>query len=368
MNRFNKYAISIILPCYNVAQYIERAINSILIQDFKDYEIIIINDGSTDNLLQVYKDKISIKGEIKLFSFKNQGLSQARNEGLKIAQGEYVYFFDPDDYINQGMLSKAYLKAKEGNYDAVHFGFQTIYEDQGGIHYDRAETPYVYQTNDEIIHDYLPRFLGVTQQNVNSFIDLNHLWDSKEFSGVWRFLYKRSVLMDNNILFPKGIKLIEDKLFNAKFFCYAKTIAVMDDVLYNYIIKEKGLMTSSLNNVKSLVEDKIIGVEQRAILRNIYLKEKNMDIFPYYIGTIVFSALELIVRLSDTSFFSARKELKRYMGMKDVRIGIEEINVAHLPLKLRLLILMLKYNLTYLLLGGMRVIKMIGLKVNYLNL
>ena len=174
--------------------------------------------------------------------------------------------------------------------------------------------------------------------------------------------------MDNNILFPKGIKLIEDKLFNAKFFCYAKTIAVMDDVLYNYIIKEKGLMTSSLNNVKSLVEDKIIGVEQRAILRNIYLKEKNMDIFPYYIGTIVFSALELIVRLSDTSFFSARKELKRYMGMKDVRIGIEEINVAHLPLKLRLLILMLKYNLTYLLLGGMRVIKMIGLKVNYLNL
>ena len=176
MNRFSKYAISIILPCYNVAQYIERAINSILIQDFKDYEIIIINDGSTDNLLQVYKDKISIKGEIKLFSFKNQGLSQARNEGLKIAQGEYVYFFDPDDYINQGMLSKAYLKAKEGNYDAVHFGFQTIYEDQGGIHYDRAETPYVYQTNDEIIHDYLPRFLGITQQNVNSFIDLNHLW------------------------------------------------------------------------------------------------------------------------------------------------------------------------------------------------
>lgn len=111
----NKYAVSIILPCYNVSQYIERAIDSILIQDFKDYEIIIINDGSTDNLLQKCDDLgYTEKGYIKILSFKNQGLSQARNEGLKIAQGEYVYFFDPDDYINQGMLSKVYLKAKEG--------------------------------------------------------------------------------------------------------------------------------------------------------------------------------------------------------------------------------------------------------------
>ena len=132
-------------------------------------------------------------------------------------------------------------------------------------------------------------------------------------------LYKRSVLIDNKILFPKGIKLIEDKLFNARFFCYAKTIALMDDVLYNYVIKEKGLLTSPLNNVKGLVEDKIIGIEQRAILRNLYLKEKNIDIFSYYIGTIVFSALELIMRLSDISFFSSRKELKRYMNMEDVR-------------------------------------------------
>jgi Glycosyltransferases involved in cell wall biogenesis len=362
----NKYAVSIILPCYNVAQYIERAIDSILVQDFKDYEIIIINDGSTDELLQVCNDKILIEGEskIKLLSFKNQGLSQARNEGLKVAQGEYVYFFDPDDYINQGMLSKVYSKAKEGDYDAVHFGFHIIYETQGGIHFDVAESPYIYQTNDEIIHDYLPRFLGITQENINNFIDLSHLWNSKQFAGVPLFLYKRSVLIENNVLFPKGIKLVEDKIFNARFFCYAETIALMDDVLYNYIVKEKGIMTSSLNDAKGLVVDKIAGVEQRAILRNLYLKERNIDIFPYYIGTIVFSALELIMKLSDTSFFSSQKELKRYMSLEDVKIGVKEINVAHLPLKLRLPIVMLKYNLTNLLLFGMRILKMIGLKVN----
>ena len=262
------------------------------------------------------------------------------------------------------MLSKAYSKAKEGDYDAVHFGFHIIYENQGGIHYDKAESPYIFQTNDEIIHNYLPRFFGITQENINNFIDLSHLWNSKEFSGVWRFLYKRSVLIDNDVLFSKGIKLIEDKLFNARFFCYAKTIALIDNILYNYIVKEKGLMTSSLNNAKSLVADKIAGVEQRAILRNLYLKERNIDIFPYYIGTVVFSALELIMRLSDTSFFSSRRELKRYMNLEDVRIGIKEINVTHLPLKLRLPIILLKYNLAYLLLAGMRIMKIIGLKIN----
>lgn len=119
-------------------------------------------------------------------------------------------------------------------------------------------------------------------------------------------LYKRSILIDNNILFPKGIKLIEDKLFNARFFCYVKTIALMDDVLYNYVIKEKGLLTSSLNDAKGLVEDKIIGV------------------FSYYIGTIVFSALELIMHLSDISFFSSRKESKRYMNMGMLELELKK--------------------------------------------
>lgn len=85
------YKISIILPCYKVAQYIERCINSILTQDFPNYEVIIINDGSPDNLLQICKQWEGLSN-FTILSFPNQGLSQARNEGLAVAQGEYVYF------------------------------------------------------------------------------------------------------------------------------------------------------------------------------------------------------------------------------------------------------------------------------------
>ena len=84
------YKISIILPCYKVAQYIERCINSILTQDFPNYEVIIINDGSPDNLLQICKQWEGLSN-FTILSFPNQGLSQARNEGLAVAQGEYVY-------------------------------------------------------------------------------------------------------------------------------------------------------------------------------------------------------------------------------------------------------------------------------------
>lgn len=247
------YSISIILPCYNVAQYIERAVDSILLQNFTDYEVIIVNDGSPDNLLEVC-EKWGDKSNFKVVTTKNQGLSQARNEGLERAQGEYVYFMDPDDYINPGMFREVIDKCHEGNYDAVHFGFQTIYEDQGGIHYDKFEPPKIYASNVEIINEYLPKFIGFGQAHIDHWQE-GDIWSKNEFSGVWRFFFKRSVLMKNNIRFRRGITLFEDRLFDALFFLYAQSIATMDKVYYNYIIKSKGLLTSSINNNEKLLRD-----------------------------------------------------------------------------------------------------------------
>lgn len=334
--------ISVVLPCYNVAAYIERCLNSIRQQDFDDIEVICVNDGSTDDTLDVIR-KYAGGGNLIIRSFPNQGLSQARNEGLDIAKGEYVYFCDPDDYINPGMFSAIYAKAKEGDYDAVHFGFQTIYEDQGGIHYDTAEVPSLYEGNDVIRKEYMPKFLGITQEDIDTWVDLNYLWrERKQFSGVWRFLYKRKVLIDNNIRFYKNVKLFEDKLFNACFFCYANSIAIMDDVFYNYIIKEKGLLTSSISSCKGLVDDKINGIVQRERVRALYKEVHQEDIANCYIGTIVLSALELILRLSELSVFEGWKEYRRYRKLTEVKKGIKDIRIRKLPLKLKVPIYLLK--------------------------
>ena len=107
----NRFSISVILPCYNVARFIERAMDSILMQDFDDYEIIIVNDGSPDNLLEVC-EKWENMPNVTILTTPNQGVAQARNEGLNIAKGKYIYFMDPDDYLNQGLFSTIYKKAK----------------------------------------------------------------------------------------------------------------------------------------------------------------------------------------------------------------------------------------------------------------
>lgn len=355
--------ISIVLPCYNVAQYIERCLNSIIEQSFKEFEIIIINDGSTDNILEVCSEYLKDE-RIKIYTFENQGLSQARNEGLLLAKGEYVYFCDPDDYINPETLNTIYKKAKEGDYDAVHFGFKTIYEDQGGINYDSKEIPRIYQSNHEIITEYLPKFIGIGQEDLNQWKDVGNIWSLKEFSGVWRFLYRREVLISNNVFFRKGITLFEDKLFNALFFLYANKICCIDNVFYNYIIKEKGLLTSSLNSNK-LVNDKINGIQERRLLRELYLSKKNIDIYPMYIGTSVLSLLEIIIRTSNLKMGSYINGIKRYANLNEVKNGIKDIKLEGTPIKIKIAIYLLKFKLMLPLALIYKIVnKFIGLKIS----
>lgn len=333
------------MPCYNVAQYIERAVNSVLLQDFTDYEVIIVNDGSPDNLLDICS-QWSDRPNFKVVTTENQGLSQARNEGLERAKGKYVYFMDPDDYINPGMFSEVLAKCLEEDYDAVHFGFQTIYEDQGGIHYERFEKPYIYSSNKHIIEDYLPKFIGFGQNHINNWEGGGNIWRKIEFSGVWRFFFKRSVLIQNNIRFRKGITLFEDRLFDSLFFLYANSIATMDKVYYNYIIKEKGLLSSSISNFEKFVNDKKKGVTERALLRKLYLDKRGVDIFKYYNGTIVLGALEIVVRGAQLPVGKCLKAVKSYLKLDDVKEAYQTTNLKGFSIKMKIPAMMVKYGLT----------------------
>lgn len=355
--------ISIVIPCYNAASYIERCLDSIINQSFKDYEVIIINDGSKDNLETVCKPYIEKYNEIKLYSFCNQGVSQARNEGLLLANGEYIFFCDPDDYLKNNTLQIAYNKAKENDYDAVHFGYTSIYENLGGVSYDNKGRNHIYSSNSEIISNLLPKFIGFSQSDCNIWKKVNNIWSLKEFTSVWRFIYKRKVLIDNNIFFRKGITLGEDKLFNSLFFLYANKIYSIEDILYNYIIRDNGLMMSSINNIK-LVENKISGVIEREYLRSLYLNEKGIDIFSLYIGTYVLSALEILFSNQNLPVKKSYCIIRKYLNIAEVKYAINRFDIKGLPLNYKIPILLLKFNSEIIIILILKIAKSFGIKIS----
>lgn len=114
-----KYKISVIVPVYKVEKYIRRCIESILKQDFTDYELILVNDGSPDNSPTICKEYAKKHKNIVLINQKNQGLSKARNTGMDNAQGEYILFLDSDDYIEQGMFKHLVYLAEKHKADIV---------------------------------------------------------------------------------------------------------------------------------------------------------------------------------------------------------------------------------------------------------
>lgn len=356
----NRFSISVILPCYNVARFIERAMDSILMQDFDDYEIIIVNDGSPDNLLEVC-EKWENMPNVTILTTPNQGVAQARNEGLNIAKGEYIYFMDPDDYLNQGLFSTIYKKAKAEDCDAIYFGHRTIEEYRGNWSYDTTTKECSYGTHMAIMKECLPKFIGFGQDDFDNWTNDNP-WKNKEFASVWRFMFRRSLLEENNIRFSKGVKLSEDKYFVLNVLLHSNKVCAVEDVFYNYIMRANGGLVNSLSNSKNLLKAKIDGVVERAKLRTIAKALYGEDIFYLYSGTIVLGVIEVIVRGANIPVMNCMKDVNLYMSLDDVKEAYKMVSLRGLPLKFRLPTMMVKYHMSSLLVILIHIASKLGIK------
>src|SRR5699024_4231172 len=128
VRKINNPLVSVIIPVYNVENYLEECLNTVLNQSYKNIETIAINDGSTDDsakILEIYKKKYNIK----LIHQTNQGQSVARNRGINIAQGKYIYFLDADDFIEYNTLEIAMSNIIEYDLDLIQFGAKSFSQD-----------------------------------------------------------------------------------------------------------------------------------------------------------------------------------------------------------------------------------------------
>lgn len=244
--------VSVIVPVYNAENYIERCLYYLISQTIKDIEIIIVNDGSTDNTITIVEKIAKKDGRIKILEQENKLQGSARNKGLSIAKGEYIGFCDADDYIDYEYYEKLYKAAKKYDADIA-----------------LAENVRVSKTK------YKPR-LNITKEEV--FVDILDKFNAcnqKKNECPTNKIYRASYLLENNILFPEGV-YCEDKLFSIKSVYYSNKIVTVPNVHYYYW--ENPNSTVNSKKTKKHIKDRCIA--KKAVLD--FVKEKKIPVENWY--------------------------------------------------------------------------------------
>ena len=186
--------VSIIIPIYNVELYLSCCIESVIKQTYKNIQIILVNDGSTDNCLEICNKYMALDSRVEIINQENKGLSAARNSGLANAKGEYVYFLDSDDFIADNAIKELYKMAKENNLEAVLLDGYSI--DESGNCY---ESEYCHKFNYKIENEGKYLFAKMT--------------NNSDYRPPVQFLFiRKDCLMNYGLSFYEGI-LHEDELF-----------------------------------------------------------------------------------------------------------------------------------------------------------
>lgn len=253
--------VSIILPVYNAQLYLDECLNSIVNQDYSIFEVIMINDGSTDRSLDICRKFCSRDNRFSLYSQVNKGVSYTRNFGLTKASGKYIYFMDADDVIRHNTLS-------------------TLIELINSNHSELAMCSF-----DELIHGNLRKNFSF-DGSIKIFTNIQTMeqicLNNKIQGYLWNKLFLREYIL--NIKFEENIKICEDQLFCLEYIKKIKTVSYVDMSLYSYRLNPKSAVNSPFNvNKISRIEayDKIIEIlksyDDNLLMKN-YILQKSHEI------------------------------------------------------------------------------------------
>lgn len=225
----DKVAVSIIVPVYNVEEYLEECLNSILAQTFQDFEVICINDGSTDDSLDILQSFAQRDKRIRIINQQNMGLAGARNHGLSVARGTYLCLVDSDDALDPNALKLLAQKAESHESDIVVFGFETIPSSKNT---SSSEWPLCANPVRDIVY--------------NSFSAEALFKEPGSKPFIWRYFIRRNLLTENDLWFWEDLPFGEDTLFQFTILPFAANITFCKERLYRYrTSRENSLMADS---------------------------------------------------------------------------------------------------------------------------
>ena len=289
--------ISVVVPVYNVEDYLRQCMDSVVDQTFENIEIICINDGSTDSSLEILKEYERTDSRIRIITQKNQGLGAARNNGLKLAKGKYICFLDSDDYLELDALEKLYNNAVSNQSDAVLFKFQKFGIDNN-IHRRGIEFRI-----DDIFGDIDYDNFTFTYNDAK-----RHVLNSA-FSACLK-LYRKDFLDSyDDFLFPENISF-EDIPFHVKVMLRASRLSFVPGFLYNYRSNDESLLNSTANGFDMF---EIVDMVEEFLRKNGYYDELENQFIFFKIAQI----LVFMISTRSEEYFNRTKEIFSKTTIKD---------------------------------------------------
>lgn len=287
--------ISVIIPVYNVEKYLARCIDSIINQTLKEIEIIILNDGSTDNCESIIKEYLNKDTRIRYYYHNNIGLGSTRNLGIQYAKGEYLAFVDSDDFIKEDMLELLYKSAIKNNSDVVCAQVNRYYED--GKKEVRTD---IYDMDN----------YSLKKDGKENFY--KNLYYKKLYShNAWDKIYRRKLVIDNNIIFGDNKRIFsEDNYFQIQIINHVDVISFVSKAIYYYYMREDSIMNSYKHNLINRHLNMIDDLSTNSNIMNDAIQKKVVSLITFEI--IIMEILNIVQSGKKfTDFYREMKYLRK---------------------------------------------------------
>lgn len=221
VNSYNIGLVSIIVPIFNSEKYVLKCLSSLKQQSYSNIEVIIVNDGSTDNTKTICQNYIIYDKHFHLINTQHMGVSHARNVGIKLSKGQYIIFVDGDDFVSHDYVETLVHSIKELNVDLVCADYYTV-------------------ENDKINNDFSDKKTEI----LDNIAAINLLHNDKYFCGyLWNKIFIKQIIISNNLSFDTRVKIWEDMLFCLEYLLCIKNIAYIHKRIYYYVIHSDSTMS-----------------------------------------------------------------------------------------------------------------------------
>lgn len=316
---------TLIIPCWNTETTLARCLSCVRAQTLEDFETVFVDDGSTDGTGRILAAAARDDVRIRVVSCPHRGVSAARNAGLDVTRGEFIFFADPDDAFSPEMLAMGVAAMERDGADYCVFPYREQCEGETEFHLRPLKGSCRYDSNDAIIREHLTRMFGYSAEQVRAWYAGTDLFAHRVQGSVCWCVYRRALIERYHVRFDERIDLYEDAMFNCAYMLHAKRMTCVDEPLYDYIHLRTGAIARLRCGEREFVN-------KFELLR----KRKELDVISggrlgaLYECSCVFSLLEMmkIVLAGRVPFFRGLFQVRTYACDEVVRTALHRFPLS----------------------------------------